>query len=107
MYKKIKYPYTKHKIIKSDIDLVNKSLGADFLTGGEYVNKFENALAKYVSAKFCSVVNSGTSALHLALLSLDIKVGDEVIVPSISFVATANAVRMCGAKVIFLSLIHI
>ncbi len=101
MYKKIKYPYTKHQIIKSDIDFVSKSLTSDFLTGGEYVKKFQNVLSKYVSAKFCSVVNSGTSALHLALLALDIKKGDKIVVPSISFVATANAVKMCGAQVVF------
>ena len=47
------------------------------------------------------VVNSGTAALHLAILSLDIGAGDWVIVPSITFLATANAVRLCGAEVIF------
>jgi perosamine synthetase len=69
-------------------------------TGGE-ADIFEKKLAKYTGAKYAVVCNSGTSALHTALLTLGIGEGDEVIVPSFSFIATANAVLMVGAIPVF------
>ena len=65
---------------------------------GEYVNRFEREFASYVGAKFAISVTSGTAALHLALMALNIGPGDEVIVPDLTFAATANAVLLCGAK---------
>ena len=101
MYKKIKYPYTKHSLSNSDINSVTHALKSNFITGGDYVSKFEKKLSDYVSSKYCSLVSSGTSALHLSLLAIGIRKGDKVIVPSITFVATANAVKMCEGEVIF------
>lgn len=67
---------------------------------GEFVKKFENKFRKLFNYKYALSVNNGTAALHLAVLALDIKKGDEVIVPSLTYVATANAVSYTGAKVV-------
>jgi perosamine synthetase len=64
---------------------------------GKYVSKFEEALARYVGVKYAVAVVNGTSALHLALLISGVQEDDEVLVPSLSFVATANAVKYLGA----------
>jgi len=68
---------------------------------GSKVEEFETALAKYISVKYALVFNSGTSALHALMLSYGFGCGDEVIVPSFSFVATANAPVFVGAKPVF------
>ena len=65
---------------------------------GPYVEEFESELARFVGAEYCFSTNTGTAALHLALLALKVKPEDEVILPSFTFVATANAVRYCGAS---------
>ena len=65
---------------------------------GPYVEEFESKLARFVGAEYCFSTNTGTAALHLALLALKIRPKDEVILPSFTFVATANAVRYCGAS---------
>ena len=64
---------------------------------GPFVDEFETALAKTTQADYCFSTNSGTSALHLALLAIDIQPNDEVLVPALSFVAPANAIRYCQA----------
>ncbi len=69
--------------------------------GGKRVQEFENALQSYINVKHVIAVNSGTSALHASLLSIGVKQGDEVILPSFTFVATANSVMATGAKPIF------
>ncbi|MDG6931113.1 MAG: DegT/DnrJ/EryC1/StrS family aminotransferase [Nitrososphaerota archaeon] len=69
--------------------------------GGKYVRMFEEELANFVHAKHAVAVNSGTSALIAALLAARIEHGDEVIVPSLTFIATANAVRAVGARPVF------
>ena len=62
------------------------------IVSGRYVQEFEKKFSKYVGTKYACAVNSGTSALHTALRCLDLKPGDEVIVPAISFMSTATAV---------------
>ncbi|MGR3301647.1 MAG: LegC family aminotransferase [Candidatus Scalindua sp.] len=69
---------------------------------GSYVNRFEKMVAEYVGCKYGIAVVNGTSALHLSLLVCDVKSGDEVIVPALTFVATANVVRYCGADPVFI-----
>lgn len=71
---------------------------------GSYVDKFENQLAEYVGTKHAVVVTSGTSALHLALKVCDVKDGDEVLIPALSFVATANSVSYCNATPHFIDI---
>jgi perosamine synthetase len=70
------------------------------LTMGPKVDEFEAAVARTVGTAHAAVVSSGTAALHLALLALEIRPGDEVIVPAYTFPATANAVELCGAHAV-------
>lgn len=71
---------------------------------GPEIEQFETLLAKYVQRKFCVTFNSGTSALHASLLSIGIKINDEVIVPSFTFIATPNSVLMVNGKPKFLDI---
>ena len=64
---------------------------------GDYINRFENEFSKYCDAKYGVSVSNGTAALHLALIALGIKAGDEVVVPDLTFPATINAVLYTGA----------
>lgn len=73
--------------------------------GGKRVQQFERQLEQYLKVKHVIAVNSGTSALHAALLAMGIVAGDEVILPSFTFVATANAVVATGAKPVFIDII--
>jgi perosamine synthetase len=93
--------YGKQYIDDDDIKAVVDVLKGESLTGGPIIDQFENELEKYTGFCNCSVVNSGTAALHCALFAAGVKEGDEVIVPSITFTATANAVCYMGAKPIF------
>lgn len=68
------------------------------LSGGEFVERFEDVFASWIGVRHAVACSSGTAALHLALLAAGIGPGDEVIVPDMTFVATANAVAYCGAK---------
>jgi len=69
---------------------------------GKYVKQFEQEFASFCSTKHAMSCSNGTVALHLALLALGVKPGDEVIVPTLTYIATANAVTYCGAKPIFI-----
>lgn len=71
-------------------------------SAGEYVSAFENAIAEFTGAKHAVACMNGTAALHLALSGAGVKPGDGVILPNITFVASANAVRYCGANPIFM-----
>ncbi|MFZ8170815.1 DegT/DnrJ/EryC1/StrS family aminotransferase [Alteromonas macleodii] len=70
---------------------------------GAYVTQFEQAFAKYIGVNYAVSVTSGTAALHLALLAMGVSAGDEVIVPDLTFAATANAVLLCGATPVLCS----
>lgn len=83
---------------------VSRVLKSGSLTQGPMVAIFESAFSKFVGDRECVAVNSGTSALHLALLSLGVGPGDEVIIPSFTFAATANSVALTGAKPIFVDI---
>jgi perosamine synthetase len=74
------------------------------LAQGPQVAVFEKEFSEFVSGRTCVAVNSGTSALHLSLLALGIGPGDEVIVPSFTFAASANAIALTGAKPIFIDI---
>jgi perosamine synthetase len=80
---------------------VDRVLSSGGIAQGPEVEAFENEFAELVDGRHCIAVNSGTSALHLGMLAAGIGPGDEVIVPSFSFAATANAVRLTGAVPIF------
>ncbi|MBI2936859.1 MAG: DegT/DnrJ/EryC1/StrS family aminotransferase [Thaumarchaeota archaeon] len=72
--------------------------------GGEYVRRFQKSVESFTSARYAVAVNSGTSALYAALLALGVKAGDEVLVPSFTFLATANTVLLAGAKPVFVDI---
>ena len=94
-------PYGRQQISDADIAAVLETLQSDFLTQGPKVPAFEQAIAKHCHAKFAVAVNSATSALHLACLALGVGAGDLVWTSPISFVASANCARYCGADVDF------
>ncbi len=74
------------------------------MEGGKRVQEFEGKVRKLVGAKHVIAVNSGTAALHTVLMAFGVKAGDEVVVPSFTFVATANVVLACGAKPVFVDI---
>lgn len=87
---------------EDDSAAINKAIsrGMDWAIGPEIV-EFEEKLSEYLGIKYCLTFNSGTSALHAVLLAYGIGPGDEVIVPSFTFIATANAPLFVGAKPVF------
>ena len=85
--------------------LENGTLTSSANKGGTNVQEFEKLASKFVKSKFAVSVNSGTAALQAALYSLDVGKGDEVLLPSFTFVATANAVMSTGAKPIFVDIL--
>lgn len=97
----IKYPYSKPEIIKSDISEVVKTLKTGYLTQGDKLNLFENELSNYFGSKYTRVCNSGTAALHLLYHALGLGPDQGLLTTPITFLATANAARMCNAPVIF------
>ncbi len=94
-------PYGRQDVTQDDIDAVVDVLKSNFLTQGPEVERFERAFADEVLAQFAVASNSATSSLHLAYLALGVGPGDMVWTPPITFVATANAARMCGADIDF------
>ena len=92
-------PYGKHNINTNDLKIIKKSLNSNLITTGQYVEKFEKKISNYTGSKYAISCNSGTSALHLAFLSVNIKENDNVIIPAINFVATSNILKMMGAKI--------
>ncbi len=94
-------PYGKQDISKADIQAVVEVLESDWLTQGPKVPEFEQALCDYTKAKYAVAVSSATSALHIACLALGVGPGDRVWTSPITFVASANCARYCGATVDF------
>ena len=94
-------PYGRQWIDEDDINAVIETLRGDWITQGPKVEEFEKSLAEYVGVKYAVVFNSGTSALHAAYFAAGVGEGDEVITSPITFVATANAAVMLGARVVF------
>jgi perosamine synthetase len=94
-------PYGKQLIDEDDINEVIKVLKGDFLTTGPSVLEFEKSVANYVKAKYAVAVSSGTAALHMACFAAGITKGDEVIVSSMTFAASSNAVLYCGGTPVF------
>ena len=94
-------PYGRQNINQDDIDEVIKVLKSDYLTQGPNLNLFEKKFSEYVGSKYSVAVSNGTAALHLSVLALGLKKGDKVITSPLTFVASANCIRYCGAEVIF------
>ena len=101
----------KWKVLLSDIDIsstelnaVQRVLKSRWLSIGEVTAEFEKRFAKFVGVKHALAVSNGTAALHLALLAAGVRPADEVIVPSLTFVATVNAILYCGARPVFVDI---
>ena len=94
-------PYGRQSISDADIDAVVEVLRSDYLTTGPYVERFERDLAATVGAGEAVVCANGTAALHLAALTQDLTPNDVIIVPSMTFAASANCIAYCGAQVLF------
>jgi len=94
-------PYGRQTIDDDDVAAVAAALRDDFLTTGPRVEAFEDAFAEAVGARHAVACANGTAALHLAMLALGVAEGEVCIVPSITFLATANCARYVGAEVVF------
>ncbi len=97
-------PYGRQNIDQSDIDAVVDVLKSDFLTQGPVIPQFEKSVSEYVGVKYSYAVNSATSGLHMACMALGLNEGDYVWTSPISFVASANCARYCGANVDFVDI---
>ena len=92
-------PYGRQYIDNQDIRLVTKALKEDLITTGRYVKKFENKISKFLKVKYTASCNSGTAALHLALMAIGLEKDDVVIMPAINFIAVYNMARLMNAKI--------
>jgi perosamine synthetase len=99
---KIKYPVYRPSLIGNEKKYVNECLESTWISSlGRFVGEFENEFSSYTGIKYSSGVCNGTVALHLALEALGIDDGDEVIVPTLTYIASVNAITYTGAKPIF------
>jgi len=96
-----KIPYGRQHITQEDIDAVVEVLKSDYLTQGPHIADFEKAFAEYIGVKYTVAVATGTAALHLSAMALNVKPGDKVITTPITFAASANCVKYCGGEVVF------
>lgn len=95
--KKIKIPFFQPLITNEDKKEINKALNLSLLTDGPKLVQFEKNFARFCNSKYAIGVSNATSALHLSLICSGIGKGDEVIIPNLTFVATASSVLLCGA----------
>lgn len=96
-------PLSVPNFIGNEEKYVNDALSSGWVsTGGQAITNFEKAICDYVKSKYAVAVQSGTAGLHLALKTLGVKQGDEVIVPTLTFIAAVNPVKYCGAEPIFM-----
>ena len=95
-------PYGKQTIEEDDVDSIIEVLRQNsYLTTGPKVKEFEDELCRFSNKKYAIAVSNGTAALHCAIYTLDLKKEDEVIVTTMSFVASANCILYCGGKPVF------
>lgn len=95
------FPISQPSIGERELEYVTKAVRSGWVSSiGEYIEAFENSFADFCGAQFALAVSNGTAGLHLALASLGISANDEVIIPDLTFVATANAIAYTGARVV-------
>jgi len=92
-------PYGRQYIDSRDIKSVSQALKQNLITTGNYVKKFEDKISKFLKAKYVASCNSGTSALHLAFMAIDLRENDVIIMPAINFVAAYNMAKLMNAKI--------
>ncbi|MEM2987556.1 MAG: aminotransferase class I/II-fold pyridoxal phosphate-dependent enzyme, partial [Candidatus Bathyarchaeia archaeon] len=100
----INAPQIGEEEIAAVVNVLKSGILTHALGSGPMVKRFEEDFSRFVEAKHAIAVNSGTAALHMALIAIGIKRGDEVVLPSFTFVATAEAVVMAGAKPVFVDI---
>jgi perosamine synthetase len=92
-------PISNPALVGNELKYVTDCVQSSWISSvGTYVQRFEEAFAEFCGTEYAVTSSNGTTALHLALLALGVKPGDEVIVPTLTYVATANAVAYCAAK---------
>jgi len=91
-------------IAEDDLQAVREVLASGHLVQGAHVAAFEQMVAKYVGCQYAVAVSSGTAALHLSLVALDIRHGDIVLVTAYSWLSTANVIELCGAQPVFVDI---
>jgi len=92
-------PYGKQLIDSNDKKLVLSSLSSELITTGPIVEKFEKQIKKYLNCKYSYVCNSGTSAIHLAMLAIGLKKNDIILMPAINFIASYNMAKTMQLKI--------
>lgn len=97
-------PWWKPEFSDADLSSVAEAIRAQYINEGNLTERFESELCRITGAKFAVATTSGTSALFLALQACEIGPGDEVIVPDVTFAATANAVHWVGARPVFVDI---
>lgn len=98
----IKYPVAIPNLLGNEKKYVQDCMDTAWISSnGKYVGEFEDAFADWLGVRYAAACCNGTVALHLPLLAIGIKPGDEVLVPTFTYIATANAVRYCGATPVF------
>ena len=96
---KYKYPVYKPILSGNEKKYVNECLDSTWISSkGKFINKFENKFSDFLEIKYSASVSNGTVAIHVALLVLGIGLGDEVIAPSFTYIASVNAISYTGAK---------
>lgn len=94
-------PWFGVKVGEAEKRYLNEVIDSGYINDGPFVRDLEKRLADFLGVPFALTVTSGTAAISLALLAVGIAPGDEVLVPNLTFIATANAARLIGAKVVF------
>lgn len=93
------YPISQPSITQKEIDLVTDAVASTWVSSlGMYIDRFEEEFAEFCGTQYAVTTSNGTVAIHLALVALGIGEGDEVIIPDLTFIATANAVLYTGAR---------
>src|SRR5688500_11807286 len=98
-------PVSKPSISEVEIDYVNDAVKSTWISSlGKYIDRLEEEFASFSNCRYAISLSNGTVAIHLALIANNIGSGDEVIVPDLSFIATANAVLHAGATPVFIDI---
>ena len=97
----MKIPVAKPYLDKEEAQCAYDTILTGWVTQGPKVAEFEEKFANYVGSKYAVAVSNCTTGLHLAMIVAGVKEGDEVICPSLSYIATANSIRYVGAKAVF------